>query len=492
MRHLLKVWASLTLTVILLVLSGCTEMVRTELDETHAKLKALQELAASVNKDLTTLNEIVSILDDNHTIEPGSLVQTEDGYEVSFRDGKKIYLHFGVDGVDGQTLIPIGVRRDDDSLYYWTVNGEWLMNADSTLMRAGATDGKDGFVPRTKIEKGKWMISVDNGKTYTEFGTVDELDGVGVFSGIDMSDPTKVVLTLMNGTKLEIPCQTSFKLSFGGPVQDTVLIAGGESLPIPYEIVKEGDTGQPVVVTSGTDGTYLSRIEAGSTPEKGVVHVQAPEDYSEGYILLSATCGGYSAIKMISFKERKVTPEKGTVIVRLGSGEDKRTVEYSANFEYTVSKPAEEWLTAVSEDGSISFNAAPNTGNTVRSYAVKVSPKDNPDFTCTTFLVLQATEQLTFDIDPECPFTYDSQNKTLDFPAEGGDADIWVTSSRELIATIEEGNEWASAELSAIDGFYRLRIHADAKTSEESREGKVILKLKAGEYPMGEITIIQR
>ena len=492
MRQLLKVWAFLTLTVILLLLSGCTEMFRTELDETNAKLKALQELAASVNNDLTTLNEIVSRLDDKHTIDPASLVQKEDGYEVSFRDGKKIYLHFGVDGVDGETLIPLGVRREEDGLYYWTVDGNWLRNADGSLMRAGATDGKNGIVPRTKIEDGKWMISVDNGKTYTEFGTVEELDGVGVFSNIDMSDPTKVVLTLMDGTALEIPCQTSFKLSFSGP--DTELIAGGELLSIPYEVIKEGDNGQPVVVTSGTDGTYLSRIEAGSSPEKGVIYVQAPEEYSEGYILLTATCGGYSTIKMISFQERQVTPKKGTIIVRLGNGDETRSIDYNTNFDYTVSQPDGEWLTAASDPkaGTMTFKASSNTGNTVRSCTVKVSPKDNPDFVCTRFLVLQATEQFTIDIDPDCPFAFDPQNKTIDFPAEGGDADIWVTynKDKELTAAVEEGSEWASAEVSAVDGFYRLRIHANVKDSEESREGKV--QLKYGNAIMGEINIIQR
>ena len=477
---------------ILSILSGCTDMFRTELDETHAKLQALQELAASVNNDLTTLNEIVSRLDDSHTIDPSTLVKRDDGYEVSFRDGKKIYLHFGVDGVDGRTLIPIGVRRDEDSLYYWTVDGEFLRNADSTLMRAGATDGKDGIVPQTKIEDGKWKISVDDGKTYTEFGTVEELDGVGVFSDIDLSDPTKVVLTLMNGTVLEIPCRTSFKMSFTSPAQDSFLIAGGEELSIPYEIKKEGDNGQTVVVTSGTDGTYLSRIEAGASPEKGVVHVQAPEEFSEGYILLSATCGGYSIIKMVSFQKRQTNPEKGTVIVRLGKGDDTRTIEYNANFDYTVSQPDGNWLKAVSDPkaGTITFTSTPNSGATVRTGSVTVSPKDNPGFVCTTFQVLQATDQLTIDIDPECPFAFDPQNKTLDFPAEGGDADVWVTYSKELTTSVGNGVEWASAEISATDGFYRLRIHVNAKESEESREGEVQLML--GNAPIGKVTIIQR
>ena len=61
---------AMVMPVFLSVFSGCTDMVRPELDETHAKLRALQELAGTVNRDLTTLDLIVKELDDGHTILP--------------------------------------------------------------------------------------------------------------------------------------------------------------------------------------------------------------------------------------------------------------------------------------------------------------------------------------------------------------------------------------------------------------------------------------
>ena len=127
---------ALVLPVFLSVFSGCTDMVRPELDETHAKLQALQELAGAVNRDLHILDLIVQELDDGHTILPETFQQTEDGYEVSFRDGKKIVIPFGKDGVDGVQFVPVGVR-DEDGLYYWTLDGEWMLDADSTKIRAG-------------------------------------------------------------------------------------------------------------------------------------------------------------------------------------------------------------------------------------------------------------------------------------------------------------------------------------------------------------------
>ncbi len=489
MRKRLLVWAFLALTAIL---SGCTDMFRTELDETNAKLKALQELAASTNKELTALSEIVSKLDDTHTINPESMVQTEDGYEVSFRDGTKIFIPFGKDGIDGRTLIPVGVRQEEDGLYYWTVDGTELKDADGNKIRAAATDGKDGIVPQVKVEDGLWKISVDNGETFTTIASCEEMDGVGVFSGIDLSDPTKVVLTLINGTKLEIPCITSFKLSFDGPAQDTVLIGGGETLPIPYSLTIEGQAGEPIVVTSGTDGTYLSRVEAGTSPESGIVHVQAPEVFSDGYILLTANCGGYSAVKMISFKPRQISPARDTVIIRMPQGGFTRLFDYSTNFDYTVETQNGTWMDAVSSpsEKTLSFTTTDNTGNSVRNCTVKVSPKDNPSYACTVFLIYQATNSITFGTDPECPFSYDDKAKTLVIPAEGGEGSLWITASSDISVTVPEGNGWAEAEVSRKDGFYQLRINAEANDSGSPRECTVGILLNT--IKIGEITIIQR
>ena len=446
------------LLVLLAMLCGCTGMVEDELAETHAKLKALQELVASVNKDLTTL-------DDSHTIEPASLKETEDGYEVSFRDGKSIFIPYGKDGKDGRTLIPVGVRSDEDSLYYWTVDGEWYLDAEGNKMRAGATDGvdgEDGIVPQIKVEDGFWWISYDE-ENFDKLVSCEDMDGVGVFSGVDTSDSTKMVLKLLDGTSIDIPRLASLKVSFAGPVMDTVLIAAGELLPIPYEVSVEGADAGSLIVTAGTDGVYSSRLVAGSEPGKGIALVQAPAVFSEGYILLSAVCDGYSAIKMISFKERQISPAADTVTVRMGSGSDTVKVAFSANFEFNVSW-SEEWLKmaqdTVSRDTLI-FMSTPNTSDTVRTCTVKVSPKDNPNFICKTFVVMQATETgntASYDLGEESSEGFslvvsDLDRMTLYAPAAGGEAVIWINSSKEVVKESRD-LDWFTATLSSDGSFY--------------------------------------
>ena len=458
--------------------TGCTGLVQEELEETHAKLKALQELVASANAELSALDKIVSLLDDKHTIDPVSLKETEDGYEVSFKDGKTIFIPYGKDGSDGRTLIPVGVMQAEDSLYYWTVDGEWLTDADGNKMRAGATDGSDavdGIVPQVKVEDGFWWISVDGGENFEKIASCEEMNGVGVFSGIDTTDPSKLVLTLLDGTVLELPRQQSVKVSFKGQAIDTLLIGAGELLPIPYEVVVEGADSTSVVVTSGTDGTYFSRIVEGSQPGKGNVMVQAPAKFSEGYIILNAYCGGYSAVKMISFKERKVSTASETI--RFKSEADTVKVTYQANFEYTLFTTDTTWLKVVYSpaDTTMTFIATTNPADTVRTCTVTVTPKDNHSYTCTTFQVMQATDAVTTDFQADEGFSYNSKTWTLEAPAVGGNATIKITTGRDLNIT-SEYPDWFDADLKNDGGgFYVLKINVKANEGQDSRQDDITL-----------------
>ena len=146
----------------------------------------------------------------------------------------------GKDGADGITPI-IGVALDEtDNAYYWTLNGEWLLDANGNRIplssrdgvngqdgedgqdgqdgRDGA-DGQDGITPRLKIENDYWYISYDNGYTWTMLGKATGEDGKDgqdgekgekgdqgdtMFESITQDDYYMYV-TLSNGTMIKIP-----------------------------------------------------------------------------------------------------------------------------------------------------------------------------------------------------------------------------------------------------------------------------------------------
>ena len=480
---------ALVLPVFLSVFSGCTEQVRPELDETHAKLQALQELADAVNWDLHILDLIVEELDDGHTILPETYRLTEDGYEVSFRDGKTVVIPFGKDAIDGRQFIPVGVKAED-GVYYWQVDGEWLLDADGNRIRAGASDG---VPPRFKVEDGKWWISIDGGENFSEFSSCEEMDGMGVFRSVDQTPLGKVILTLWDGETIELSSRFPFRMSFEGPVRDTLLIAAGEVLPIPYKVHVDGETDQPIVVTSGTDGVYVSGIEA-LDDTTGVVRVHAPAEYADGYILLSASCGGYSALKMITFRPREITPAASFVPVRLGSGEEPKVLPYKANFAYVIKMPQEgSWLEVVSdpETGELTFKPQPNTGSKVRSCEVTVSPKDNPDFVITTFQVFQATNSKSdVQLEDGGPFTFDTVTNTLFAPAEGGEATLWLTFSLPLSVSVPVTADWLQAEMTEEDGFWRMKVQV-APVEGVDREVDLDVFLQTGGISIYTIKVIQ-
>lgn len=471
------------LLVVLPMLTCCTGMVRDELDQTRAKLEELKALADTVNLNLERLGVIVAHLDDTHSIQPASLQETEEGYKVSFRDGRGIFIAYGKDGKDGNTLIPVGAKSDEDGLYYWTLNGEWLLGPDGEKIRAGATDGSDGIVPQIKVEDGFWWISLDGGETFAILASIEEMTGVGVFSDVDLSDPSKIVMTLLDGTVLEIPrYRAPLKVYFEGGQRDTVSIAAGERLAIPYCVVVEGDTDLPVVVTSGTDGIYLSEVVEGPQPGQGVVRVQAPAVFAEGYILLNAYCGEYSAIKIISFREREY-PEGG--VVRAGRAAGSRTVPFEASFEFVASSDA-GWLSVAADPSArtLTFELEENPSDTLRTCTVTVSPKDNPDFVCTTYKVVQATRVYTYEVEPGSTLSCElsAESGAIEATAEGGSALIWLTFLQGI--TVEKCPEWVSAEITAEDGFYKLSVSVGAAEAEEPREGVLTLKVGGTAIPI--------
>jgi uncharacterized repeat protein (TIGR02543 family) len=115
----------------------------------------------------------------------------------------------------------IGVAQDTDGVYYWTLNGEWLLDDNGNKLPvsgkdgqngtngsngqdgadgkdgqdgedgkdgADGQDGKDGITPQLKIEEGYWYISYDNGATWTQLGKATGENGKDGVDGEDGKD----------------------------------------------------------------------------------------------------------------------------------------------------------------------------------------------------------------------------------------------------------------------------------------------------------------
>ena len=116
-------------------------------------------------------------------VENGQVV----GYSITFNDGRVITLRNGKDGQSGSGSVPqLSVRQDADGVWYWTINGEWLVGADGNRVPAAGRDGKDGkdgVTPLLKIENDYWFISYNQGTTWERLGKATGASGQGGTSG---------------------------------------------------------------------------------------------------------------------------------------------------------------------------------------------------------------------------------------------------------------------------------------------------------------------
>ena len=182
----------------------------------------LEELCKQMNTNISSLQTIVTALQNNVYV-TGTTPLMKDGkeigYTITFSKGNPITIYHGKDGQDGEDGITptISVKKDTDGVYYWTLNGEFIMVDGGKIQAEGkdGTNGTNGTTPQFKIENDYWFVSYDNGANWTQLGKATGEDGIGgdsMFSGVDYKTSTDyVIFTLADGTQIKLPTWSAFE-----------------------------------------------------------------------------------------------------------------------------------------------------------------------------------------------------------------------------------------------------------------------------------------
>ena len=183
------------------------------------RVAKLEELCKQMNTNISSLQTIVTALQNNVYV-TGTTPLMKDGkeigYTITFSKGNPITIYHGKDGQDGEDGITptISVKKDTDGVYYWTLNGEFIV-VDGGKIQAEGKDGTNGTTPQFKIENDYWFVSYNNGANWTQLGKATGEDGVGgdsMFSGVDYETSTDyVIFTLSNGTQIKLPTWSAFE-----------------------------------------------------------------------------------------------------------------------------------------------------------------------------------------------------------------------------------------------------------------------------------------
>ena len=169
---------------------------------TWSAFEALQRLCNETNTNLSSLQAIVTALQNNDYItsvdpltENGKVV----GYTIKFAKSNPIVIYNGKDGADGNTPV-IGIKKDTDGIYYWTLDGEFIL-ADGHKIQA---QGNDGITPKLEIRNGYWWVSYDNGQNWEQLGKATGEDGKDGESIKITQDENNVYFELEDGTVITI------------------------------------------------------------------------------------------------------------------------------------------------------------------------------------------------------------------------------------------------------------------------------------------------
>ena len=398
-----------------LLLFGCSDKyddsaLRNDLNDLENRVAKLEELCKQMNTNISSLQKIVEALQDNLSI--SKVEQISDGYIIHFSDGSTATIKNGKNSEDAPI---IGVKKDTDGIYYWTLDGEWLTDEKGNKVKAQGTDGKDGvdgedgndgvdgedgvdgtngkdgkdgITPQLKIENGRWMLSMDNGKTWTDIGQAtgadgkdgkdgeDGEDGTDGEDGVDGKDGTNgifksvtedndnVYFTLEDDSVITIPKSDNSKFAIAFDTTDIAILNGGESKTISYTITDA--TKNTVVKAIAQDG-WKVKVDATST-DKGTITITAPNPIVESEILVFANDGSYRTV-MVSLNCMQGQINIADNSINATSAGGTQEIKLTTNLDYTIEIPedAQSWLSLAPEtralrEDTIVFEVTANEG----------------------------------------------------------------------------------------------------------------------------------
>ena len=334
-----------------------------QVNDNTSRIEALEQWQEEVNNNIAALQQLLNTNDMITSVTPVTLGGEVTGYTITFLHSDPITIYHGEkgeDGADGSTP-QIGLTRQEDGNWYWTLNGSLMTDAEGNPIRANGEDGKDG-------EDGQ------DGE--------DGVDGDDGEDGTDGSDG-KPGATGKPGTSAPTP-----QIKLGSSITSgTIETDNGTKDPAAWYLsVDNGKTWYRISGKEGAQGNPGSEGQQG--PQGDSMFEGEPELSKDGthYIFTLANNGGtievaaYQSLRILTEEEHKGsgTSDNDTAPVR-AEGETTFYLSMNAKTDYkaivaevtpldddaVLTRTASEWSATVQEaaDGNITVTVtAPADG----------------------------------------------------------------------------------------------------------------------------------
>ena len=291
----------------MMTFTGCyddTDLVN-RMDQAEADIAELQQLVKDINTNISSLVTVVDALKNSDQITSVTPLSDGSGYTITFSKSGTITIYNGKNGVDGTNgtngangenganghTPVISVKLDQDGQYYWTVDGEYLTDAEGKKIPATAHIA----TPQIRINEGNFEISYNEGMTWEVIGNAGASDDV-VFKQV-IDGPASVLFVLSDGTQIEIPKTQQFVINV---TSTDVIASAGQQAFVDFTV--SGADENTVVDAFGTKGYEASVMM--SNASTGSLTITVPDPMTDGKVYLMAVkSDGSTAARIFSCEE---------------------------------------------------------------------------------------------------------------------------------------------------------------------------------------------
>lgn len=368
----------------MMTFTGCyddTDLVN-RMDQAEADIAELQQLVKDINTNISSLVTVVDALKNSDQITSVTPLSDGSGYTITFSKSGTITIYNGKNGVDGTNgtngangengadghTPVISVKLDQDGQYYWTVDGEYLTDAEGKKIPATAHIA----TPQIRINEGNFEISYNEGLTWEIIGNAGASDDV-VFKQV-IDGPASVLFVLSDGTQIEIPKTQQFVINV---TSTDVVASAGQQVFVDFTV--SGADENTVVDAFGTKGYEASVMMTNAS--RGSLTITVPDPMTDGKVYLMAVkSDGSTAARIFSCEEGVFSVDETAFAAKVpaAGGNIEVPVRTNVSGYMVMVDPGNQWIkhveTKAVKTETLVFSVEANTSTEERSGKVIIMP----------------------------------------------------------------------------------------------------------------------
>ena len=436
-----------------LMLAACQKYDDTTLKQEIRKLDERVTALETIKTDISGLQTAVQNLQKGFTV--SSVKEVSGGWDIVFSDGNKITVKNGNDGASPV----IAVRKDTDGKYYWTVNGEWLLDGGAKVPVTGADgaqgpEGPAGKTPQIDIQEGWWVVRFADNEEWKKIAEATSVSGSG--SNITVTkDEQFCYITVAGEEPIAIPLTVAaVKIQLVFDESAIAYMSAGETVKIPYTIVAPEGV-KTSLETFETPG-WIVEIEDGS------FSITAPDKIAGGKILFALTSeDGGSFVKIV-----RILDGEG-IATSYSSDATGGTISIPGVTSITIPESV-TWITQSTGESGPVLNVAANTGE---DRSAEITIVTAAGVTRTIVINQLAAAAIIIAAPDEVAW-------------QGGVLELPVRASVEFTASVTAGSDWLTGlkTKAMTETVYTVNV---AQNISVARQGEITVTSSDG-------TIVQK